>query len=381
MRKMLKFSALVLILGLVFGLVGCDGNDNQNDNNNNNQNNDDDEIIVSFESFSPPSIYVDNNTGEKLVAFKNSLNPNYLISGIPANAAKHGLAKNGSLFSTTGDFALVLITEEEFENNKTNLVNASIFTVLYAFYNHETINNNSYNISSQSEGSGRITLTNQTDWNIEIRKDAPGGEVIGYIAPQTVNMVLRVKAPGDYSLYPVLKKYYTEKESPEYNIIFEAVPIYASYPIIAYSKDFALTTADGTASWNLSEINNKNAFRLISGGFFLKIDNKANTAVLFIRDDEEQVTSMGIRDIVPETSGFYIVNSIRDPDGSYPYSQTISQLKIGTLQDSIEIPPIAFKRDHLYVITVTGEDASNLVIKDPIIESQHTVDIEVRFGF
>jgi hypothetical protein len=111
MKKMLKFSALVLIMGLVFGLVGCPAEDDGGE---------DEESTVSFESFSPPSIYVDNKLGERLIAFKGSLNPNYLVSGIPAYATNHGLAKsnavNSSLFSTTGDFALILITIQQKQN-------------------------------------------------------------------------------------------------------------------------------------------------------------------------------------------------------------------------------------------------------------------------
>jgi hypothetical protein len=376
MRKMLEFSVLLLVMGLVLGLMGCpaDGGDD-NDGGN------DGGASVSFTSFSPPSIYVDNKSGERLVAFKGSLNPNTLISGIPAYATNHGLAKsnsvNNSLFTTTGDFALVLITEAEYNKNKANLGGAAVFAEIYAFYNHEATNNNRFQISSKSGGTGRITLKNPTSWNIEIRRDGPTGEVLGYVSSQMTNTVLRVNAPDDYSLYPVFKRYIpTDKE------IYEVVPKYTSGALNGkpYAKDFALTTADGTSTWNLSEVAEKANFSLSSGSFYLRIINNSNTAVRFTRGDDEQLTSMGIRGIAPANTNVYSVKIMRNPDGTYPPSETISLLKIGTPQNPVAVLANAYKLDYVYTITVTGADASNLALSSPV-ESDNPVDLEAMFGY
>jgi len=374
MRKMLKFSALLLILGLILGFAGCpdpnagDGKDGKDD------------VTVSFESFSPPSIYVDNKSGERLVAFKGSLNPNYLISGIPAYATNHGLAKtssvNSSLFTTTGDFALILITEDEYNKNKANIGAAPVFAEIYAFYNNEATNNNRFQISSKSGGTGRITLNNPTSWNIEIRRDGPTGEVMGYVASQMTNTVLRVNAPDDYALYPVFKRYIpSDKE------IYEVVPKYTSGALTGkpYAKDFALTTADGTSSWNLSEVAEKVNFTLSSGSFYLRIVNNSNTAVRFTRGDDEQLTSMGIRGIAPANSNIYSVKITRNPDGTYPASQEIAQFKIGTLQNPVAVPSNTYKLDYMYEITVTGADASNLALST--ITEKEQLDLEAMFGY
>jgi len=383
MKKMLKISVLLLVLGLVFGLAGCPGTDDDGDkdDNNNNNNNQTGGATVSFDSFSPPSIYVDNKSGERLVAFKGSLNPNYLISGIPAYATNHGLAKtssvNSTLFNTTGDFALILITEAEYNKNKSNLPGAAVFAEIYAFYNNDATNNNRFQISSKSGGTGRITLNNPTSWNIEIRKDGPTGEVMGYVASQMTNTILRVNAPDDYALYPVFKRFIpTDKE------IYEVVPKYTSGALQGkpYAKDFALSTADGTSTWNLSEVAEKVNFTLSSGSFYLRIINNSNTAVRFTKGDDEQLTSMGIRGIAPANTNVYSVKISRNPDGTYPASQVVSQLKIGTLQNSVPVPENTYKLDYVYTITVTGADASNLAL-GAISESEKALDIEAMFGY
>jgi hypothetical protein len=381
MKKMLKISALLLVLGLVFGLAGCPGTDDEAGDGKNGNGNQTGDATVSFDSFAPPSIYVDNKSGERLIAFKGSLNPNYLISGIPAYATNHGLAKtssvNNSLFTQTGDFALILITETEYNKNKTSPASAPVFAEIYAFYNHEATNNNRFQISSKSGGTGRITLNNSTSWNIEIRKDGPTGEVMGYVASNMTNTVLRVHAPDDYSLYPVFKRFVpSDKE------IYEVVPKYTSGALTGkpYAKDFALSTADGTSSWNLAEVAEKVNFTLSSGSFYLRIVNNSNTAIRFTRGDDEQLTSMGIRGIAPANTNVYSVKIARNPDGTYPTSQEISMLKIGTLQNPVAVPTNIYKLDYVYTITVTGADASNLAL-GTITESDKPLDLEAMFGF
>ena len=371
---MLKYSALLLILGLVLGLAGCPGEDDDSNDKGSQSGND---TSVSFDSFQSPSIYVDNKSGERLISFKGSLNPNYLISGIPAYATNHGLYKEPKIFTTTGDFALILITEAEYNKNKNNLAASSVFAEIYAFYNHEATNNNRFQISSKSGGTGRITLNNPTNWNIEIRKDGPTGEVLGYVASNMTNTVLRVNAPDDYALYPVFKRFIpADKE------IYEVVPKYTSGALQGkpYAKDFALTAADGTSSWNLSEVAEKVNFTLSSGSFYLRIVNNSNTAVRFTRGDDEQLTSMGIRGIAPANTNVYAVRIARNPDGTFPASQEIAMLKIGTLQNPVAVPTSTYKLDYVYTITVTGADASNLAL-GTITESENPLNLEAMFGF
>jgi len=372
MKKFLKFGVLLLAVWLVVDIAGCD-------NGSTDDGKKEESGGVSFQTFAAPSIYVDNKSGERLVAFKGSLNPNYLIGGIPAYATNHGLEKKASLFSQTGDFALILITETEYNNNKANVGAAPIFAEIYAFYNHEATNNNRFQISSKSGGTGRITLNNPTSWNIEIRRDGPTGEVLGYVASQMTNTVMRVFAPDDYALYPIFKRYIpSEKE------IYEVVPTYNSgnFPNLPYAKDITLTTANGTASWNLGELGSLIGTTLSSGSYYVRIQNSSQTAIRFSRGDDEQITSMGVKGIPPGQTNVFSVKIARNPDKTYPATvqAALGEFTIGTPQIPNNVPAHTYQLDYVYTIVVTGANAASLNI-GAIQESDDPIDFEAMFGY
>jgi hypothetical protein len=293
-----------------------------------------------------------------------------LISGIPAYASNHGLAKSNALFTATGDFALILITEAEYNKSKANLAGAAVFATIYAFYHHEEPNSYRVQISSKSGGSGRIILSNPTNWGIEIRMDGPTGEALGYAAPLMMNTVLRVQAPGDYSLYPVFKRYLASEQK-----IYEVVP--TDYANLPYTKYFSVQT-NGSTTWDLREIADIADLTLTSGNFYLRIDNKSNMGIRLVRGAEVLYTSTGISTIAPLQYNVYSFKFQRNPDGAYPASQQIDQLKIGTPQMLRDVPVHTFKRDYIYTIDVTGTSASNLVLGE-IVESADPIDIEAMF--
>jgi hypothetical protein len=330
---------------------------------------------VSFESYSPASIYVDNKSGENLVAFKGALDPSCLISGIPAYASNHGLKKDAGLFDSTGAFALILITEEEYNKHKSDIAAAPVFARIYAFYNHEAVNNNRFQISSVAGGSGQIILSNPTYWDIEIRKDGPSGEPLGYVTPLTINMGLRVNAPADYMLFPVFKRFV-----PADRILYEVIPKYASGDLTGklYAKSCVLAQADSMNTWNL-EILAAGTFNLTSGSFYLRIiNNSSDNAIRFTRGTEEQVTSIGIRGILPGRSETFSIKLERNADGTYPSEQEITGMKIGTPQIDKDIPKYTFKTDYLYTITVSGLDASHLTLSG--IDEVKKLDIDEILG-
>jgi len=120
---MKKIIIIIAVFVLVF--TGCQ-----------NEENGDKSGKVSFENYSSPSIRVKNDTGERLIAFKDTLTPSALISGIPAYASAHGLKNDPVLFNNTSTFVLILITEEQYKKNENNLsaLNNYEFARLYAFY-------------------------------------------------------------------------------------------------------------------------------------------------------------------------------------------------------------------------------------------------------
>jgi hypothetical protein len=345
--KKLFVAAMISVLVL----AGC-GN-NLDDGNGNNDESD----TVSFESFSPRSVLVENRTGERLVAFKDYLSPNTLIGGIPAYTANHGLEKKDSLFSQTGSFVLVLITEAEYNKNIMNIASAIVFSQIFVFYNNEAENNNVYLISQWIGDEGRIILNNPTHWNIEIRKDAPTGEILGFVAAQMQNEVLRLK-PGNYDLFPVLKRY------DSYNkMVYEVVPIYttgnASIIGKAYSRYFVLSE-NNPQTWNLGEL--VSAIDITTGSFNLMIQNNSNTDIRFEKQGVELISSTGLRGIQQGSIGTYNIKVIRNPDGTYPETQLVSGYSVGTPLLMFPIPEYLFKTDYIYTIGVSGNNAATLVI-------------------
>jgi len=246
-----------------------------------------------------------------------------------------------------------------------------------SFFNDEATNNNRFQISSKSGGTGRITLNNPTSWNIEIRKDGPTGEVMGYVAAQMTNTVLRLNAPDDYRLYPVFKRFVpSEKE------IYEVTPKYTEGVLIGqpYAKNFTLETANGTSTWNLGELSGLVGMTLSSGSFYLRVENNSNTSVMFYRGDDIQLTSTGLKGIPPSNSRVYSVKITRNPDGSYPNTTTIAGLKIGTEGNQLAISTVTtFKLDYIYTISVTGASESVLALGE-IRESENPLDTEAIFG-
>ena len=325
---------------------------------------------VSFESFSPRSISVKNNTGERLVAFKGAIEASSLISGVPANASNHGLKPDATLFGETGDFALLFLTEKVYNENKGNLaaVKNSPFASVYAFYNKTGSNDLVYTISSNSGGKAKLTLQNNSPFNVEIRVNSPEGEVLGYTGAYTANTVLNIN-PGDYTLYPVFKKYIARD-----NEIYSVVPKFkkTNKP---FAQDFAITDSD---TWNIGKLWDSTAMQLSSGGFYLTINNQSNTAVRFTKGTTEFETSLGIKGIKSGSQATFFVAFQKGADGSYPDSFKMSTLSIGSALYPNTLPEYTYQLDTKYTITIKGAEADNLTLE--AVENKGKVDIDKLFG-
>jgi len=367
MKKLQKLTVIFLAMMLVFSIIGCD--EDKGDDG------------VSFDSFSPRSIGVDNMTKQRLVAFKGDLHKDYLIGGIPADCRGHGLEKKSALFNQSGDFALVLITEAEYKSKKNSLDSATIFAEIYAFYNHEGDNQNLFRISSRAGGEGRITLQNPTNWNIEIRRNSPTGEILGYTASQTLNTSLRLEIPDDYDLYAVFKRFNkTDKE------IYEVVPKFqtanAGFEHLIgtpYMQPFALADANPQI-WNFGLLAQTLNFSLSSGGVYIRLQNDSSVAIRFSTGNGNQdiLTSMGISGIRPGDTNLYNIKVPRNPDGTYPDKQTISGYSIGTSLGWLNLPAQEYKTDYIYTVRITGASATTLALGE-VTESTEPMDFESKF--
>ena len=308
---------------------------------------------VSFESFSSRSVSVKNNTGERLVAFKGSIEPASLISGVPAHASNHGLKKDPALFSETGDFALLFLTEKVYNENKDNLaaVKNQPFASIYAFYNKTGSNDLVYNISSNSGGKAKLTLNNNSPFNVEIRCNSPEGEVLGYVGAYMMLTTINMQ-PGDYMLYPVFKKF-----MPRDNEIYSQIPQMKATGK-PYVKSLGITDA---ASWDVGSLWDASKLNLSAGGFYITINNQSTDQdVMFLQGSDVYTTSLGIKNIKHGYHETFFVRFQKNAEGKYLDSVTMSALRIGAPGYSTLIPEFEFQRDMKYEITVKGSEVDNL---------------------
>jgi len=154
------------------------------------------------------SILVRNNTGQKLVAFKGALEASNLIGGIPAHAQGHALKKDPALFNRTEDFPLILITEAQYNANKSYLqaLEQTPFTRIYVFYNANGDNTTNYDISGRLGGDKQLIIENSTGMNVELRLGGIAGETIGYAPAGMIRTTLYMNG-GDADIFPVFKRY------------------------------------------------------------------------------------------------------------------------------------------------------------------------------
>lgn len=253
LHKTLFVAVALLVASMMF--MGCWDDDSTTSSNENKSG-------VDFTSYSASSyvVKVRNNTQKKLVAFKGTPSADTLIGGIPATAANHGLPRSTSLFPSSTDFVLFIVTEDDYVANKSNLsaLANTPFARLYAYYNSNAANNNVYEISSVMGGSGAIVLQNNTQYNVELRRNGIYGETIGYTSAETYNTTFSVEY-GNYLLFPVFRKFDTT--------INEIVTVYPKYSS-GSGKGRSVVASVGVTSENPSRSLNASEWLQTDGQIF-----------------------------------------------------------------------------------------------------------------
>ena len=319
---------------------------------------------VDYENYSTSDyvVKVKNNTSKKLVVFKGEPSADTLMGGVPANATNHGLKKNSNLFSTSSDFVLFFVTEEDYSANKDNLSNLKTkpFTRLYAYYNKNAPNNFVYEISSIMGGTGKITLNNSSDYNVELRRNSIHGEVIGYSAAKTYNTDFMVE-PGDYLIFPVFRKFDTTL-----NEIVTVFPKHSAGTAAAgqaFSVEHQITSNSplvlNSAQWS------KNV-TFTNGYAYLKLKNQSKAGIKLYTgaNTEALTTSTGGQVINSGSSLIYQIEmtKLSGVEGyKFSESEKIASLLYGGSEKSdYSIPEHTFDAGKLYTFTVTGDNVWTL---------------------
>jgi hypothetical protein len=358
----------------VFAFMSCDsllGKDNEDDSKKPGPPKEEETGIDYTNYLSNYSIKLKNDANRKLVAFKGSPSASSYISGVPISGGEHGLKKDAALFGTSGDFVLFLVTEEDYLDNKDNLtaLASKPFTRIYAYFNTNAENKLTYTISSILGGDKKIILQNNTNYNVELRKDGVQGELIGYAGKGTLNTTFFVE-PGDYSIFPVFRKFNESRGE-----IISVYPRYQSGDGIGKAKfqEYSLTGSDNEITINASAYTVD--IELKTGSAYLTIhNNNPNTAMRFYDGQKNVTTSTGGQMINPNNFLTFQIDMPTRGNSKDEYLDSVSKgaFRIGSSDSLKTVPEFTFYSDKVYSITVSGSTPYDINLSDIKDEGEMT---------
>ena len=205
-KNLLKIPALLLALGLVLALSACDllnGDDGEPDPGPGQDNEDG----IEWGNEGNGTLTILNNTNKDMVIFQGQtpLNSN-ILGGVRALATKtFDISDDVDDFNVGGYVILRGITKDEYNANKTNLSRAKIEYSAMATYGQ----GKKYRaeISPSYTGDFAYRVTNIGRIGIELRKESPDGEKIGYLPSLGSNVLFYADSSDGFSIFPVFVYY------------------------------------------------------------------------------------------------------------------------------------------------------------------------------
>jgi len=366
MKKMKKIVLFALMLASVIFVFSCGGDTDDKDK-------DKDKVTGPDFADYPNgfSIKINNRTTERLIAFKGELREDRLIGGIPARDSNHGLPKDPSLFGSKSEgFALILLTEKQYNDNKSNLksIENTPFTRIFAFYNANGVNESVYEISDRLGGNCSIQIQNLTSLDVELRLNGIYGETLGFARNGMLNTTLFVN-PADYLIFPVFIKYNTLKD--------ELITVYpkGSTGVPWYTQQ--QLGEDGVKQLSVDVTALLASTTYSTGVAWLIIDNQASdTGVQLQKGGVVQLTPLGISTINNGYSRTYQIDMAKVA-GTNKYAETanIAGYTVGRTGQQKSIGNYDLKVDTIYKVTVTGSaNADTITISAP--EEQGTISLD-----
>jgi hypothetical protein len=336
---------------------------------------------TNYQTAGSYSIRVKNESNRDLVAFKGSIASENLLGGVKKNENNHGLPLKTSLFTSNTDFALVFLTLEDYNTYKDTLKsrNQYPFARVFAVYNKNGTNDVPFLVDSKLGGANKLTLDNMTSYNMEIRRNSPRGETLGYAPKESNNTVLNI-VDGDYNLFIVFKKYNPLRDE-----------IITMYPKAADGLPIMLDEAfeNGREIVIDARTYTQNISNLSSGYAFLVVKNSMATGGIRVsKGDEVQKTATGMATINSGEERTYLVpmDAVINDGGNTNYSNTtvFSGWKVGPTSRAQDIPVSdtlkgdgnqnIFKADYMYTVTVTGNPNTEGITVSTPVESAEKIE-------
>lgn len=357
-----NFLVTAIAIATVFALAGCGGEDNGTSDNRPNTAG----SGVDFTNFTQPSIWIENPTDERLVAFKGSVAANNLISGIPARSGRHGLKHDTRLFNATQLYPLLLVKESDYAANKANLYAAPVFARLLAFYHHTATNRSVLEISPRLGGAGQLIINNPLPYNVVFHEARPMGAILGYAAGNMSQEKIYLK-PGDYNIFPVFVLFNLSMGE-----IYHVLPKYTSGYLTGapYMMNFSFNGTELGHTVDLGDLWVPEDSIFTTGSAYLRVINNSATAVALWNGGAILTTSTGFSYTNPSSSTVFSLFFPQNPDGTYPDSRNFSQLSIGMPAiEQLQIPAQDYELDYVYEIEVTGSNLSILQL-GPVVKKE-----------
>ena len=314
------------------------------------------ESDVDFRSHPPAtrSVIVSNDTGERLVVFMGELRIDRLVGGIPAHAQMHGLPKPAGLFNASQAVPLIVLTYEQFNANRDNLLSQNLtpFTRLFVFYNEFGDNLVVNRISQNVGGQNILRLINVSQSvNVELRYGGVAGPTLGFAPAGMLNTDLRLY-DGDFNVFPVFHRWDAVRD------IFQTVyPEFTSGELAgtAYFYQFSMTGSD-EIHMDLSKL--LQGQRFVSGAAMVIVQNNSDSmGIQFMEGAVPRRTPSGFLNISQGVNnGMHFIIDMPSVQGTSNYapSVTVDNWRFGVAATSFLLPSTTLLADHFYVITVTG---------------------------
>jgi len=325
-------------------------------------------LILTFgackEDERPPSIWdnyreyairITNNTKTALVAFDGELRSDKLLGGIPAGKTEHGLKNDPKFFGDKPkQIRMLFITEEQYNKNKGNLPSLTneIFTQMFVFYNGANGDNTKvYEISGRVGGEYTLLVTNNSNYNVELRVDGPNGPTLGYAVSGVVNNRLYVSG-GQLLVFPVLKRYNQMRDIMETIIPWNDTGG-------AWRQEYLFEGNTNTSQFFNVQSLLSSIQKLASGVAYLKIYNNTSAgAIGFIQGTRRIMTPNGydtfsrVQDFVIEMPG--VGNDFAEELQVNNYQVYIAGYYID-ITDMAGSKDLTLKTDKMYTVYVTGD--------------------------
>jgi len=203
MKKLQKFLVLLLAAVLILGLVGCSDDDDGNGGKNGNG---DDGGIV-FDDEANGTLTVINNVSKDMVIFQGQTpSASNILGGVRGLKSRtFDVSDDVDDFNVGGYMILRGMTLDEYNANKTNLSRAKIEYSAMATYGQGK--KFRAEISPNYTGDFAYRVTNTGRIGLELRKDSPDGEKIGYLPSLASGFSLYADSSDGFAVFPVYVYY------------------------------------------------------------------------------------------------------------------------------------------------------------------------------